>query len=78
MFIRLITNCNCRFLKFNMDSKTNKIDPKIRHKINGSFLLIMTKPISDLIIGNHKYSPPIIKAEINKYTVCILCNIYFF
>ena len=66
MFKRLITNCNCRFLKFNMDNKANKIEPKIRPKINGSLLLIMTKPLSDLIIGNHKYSPPIIKAEINK------------
>ena len=66
IFKRLITNCNCRFLKFNIDSKVNKIDPKIRPKINGSLLLIIIKPFSDLIIGNHKYSPPIIKAEINK------------
>lgn len=66
IFKRLITNCNCRFLKFNMENKVNRIDPKIRPKTKGSLLLIIIKPSSDLITGNHKYRPPIIKAEINK------------
>ena len=54
MLKRLITNCNCLFLKFNMDNNVNKIDPKIRPTTTGSLLLIIMKPLSDLIIGNHK------------------------
>ena len=49
-----------------MDNNANTIDPKIRPKTKGSLLLIITKPSSDLITGNHKYRPPKIKAEINK------------
>ncbi len=49
-----------------MDTSANKIEPKISPNTKGSLLLIITKPSSDLITGNQTYSPPMIKAEINK------------
>lgn len=69
------TNWSFLFLNMNIAINVNIAEPKNKPANNGLLIANTSTPSFNFQMGNINMKPPEIMEAINKYMVCIRCNI---